>query len=142
MPQIRPKQLKLLSSGSLLVGGKNGTGSSLALGDEGQVLKVIDGNIAWSPAPSTNQIISPDTFNSAQAENSTGVVISVADSTTSPTKSIPLMTFSAGKTGDENLLLSSSANQLTLNAAGSADDVGITIASKGKGALTLSICLV
>lgn len=137
MPQIKPKQMNLAKSGSLLVGGTNGTGSALALGNEGQILKVLNGTVAWSPAPSTDEIISPDTFDTVQAENNKGVIISVADSTTAPTKSVPLMTFTAGSASDENLSLASSAGILTLSAAGTATDVGVTIAPKGKGNVTL-----
>lgn len=137
MPQIKPKQMNLATSGSLLVGGTNGTGSALALGNEGQILKVLNGAVAWSPAPSTDEIISPDTFDTVQAENNTGVVVSVADSTTAPTKSVPLMTFAAGSISDENLSLASSAGMLTLSAAGTATDVGITIAPQGAGDVVL-----
>lgn len=137
MSQIKPKQLNLASAGSLLMGGTNGTGTALAIGTTGQILKVVNGTVSWAAPPSTSEIISPDTFNTAEAENNTGVVISVANSKTNPTQSIPLMTFAAGSPSDENMLLSSSAGELTLSAAGTASDVGITISPKGNGDVTL-----
>ena len=137
MPQIKPKQMNLATAGSLLVGGTNGTGSALSLGTEGQILKVLDGVVAWSAPPSADEIISADTFDTVYAENNTGVVISVADSTTAPTKSIPLMTFSAGSASDENLAMSSSAGMMSMTAKGTADDVGISLIPKGAGNVVL-----
>lgn len=47
MSQLRAKQIKLTAVGDLLVGGANGTGTVLAKGADGQVLKVVEGGLSY-----------------------------------------------------------------------------------------------
>ena len=121
MSQLKAKQLKLASAGDLLVGGNNGTGSSLSIGSAGQILRVVDSSPTWS---------ANDTLTSSDG----GTSITTTDTVinfVSDTKSVA--TFGVEENADSFLTMTASVGKLTLAGDGSADDVDVVISPKGEG---------
>jgi hypothetical protein len=132
MSQLKAKQLKLPAAGSLLIGGTDGTGSTLPIGSSTNILKVVSGALAWAQ---NDNIASANSFNSVTTTNIDGVVIAVENADGSAANT--LATFAAGNDSDEAFKFIADAAKLTIAAEGTATDIDIVIAPKGGGEVVI-----
>lgn len=121
MSQVKAKQLKLAAAGDLLIGGNNGSGTTLSIGTTGHVLRVVDSAPKWEV---NNNLTSADGGTSITATDTTINFVSDAKN---------VATFGATATADSVLSLTADVGKLTLAAAGDAADVDVVIAPKGEG---------
>lgn len=128
MSQLKAKQLKLPAAGALLIGGANGTGTTLPIGTSQNVLKVVSGALAWGQ---NDNIASENTFNSVTTTDIDGVVIAVENGDGSAANTIA--TFAAGNDSDEAFRFSTDAGKLTIAAEGTAANIDVVISAKGDG---------
>lgn len=128
MSQLKAKQIKLVNTGDLIVGGVNGNGSILSAGGQGKVLRVNSGTLNWEDV---EKILSANGLNFVEAADGTGVSINVQNGAADA--AVKLAQFLAGSASDESFVFSSAAGSIEIKAAGTATDVNVVITPQGNG---------
>lgn len=123
MSQVKAKQLKLNAAGDILIGGTNGAGTVLPIGNNNQVLGVSNGTLTWTDF-SADRIIS--------SNEKTSVVASENDVTVTVNDKV-VTVFEIAESADSNLEIIADAGHVTLAAVGAGDDVDLILSAKGEG---------